>query len=325
MSPSLQGRRWFGRPKDGPGPQDTFQSEFQLEPTQAPPVGGSHQTFRVAPHPPPAAQEGASVQRRISAPMPLRASGRRARDAAGTSRQGEQRPGAHNNLASSPSARADRLEAEPAAAQAGPSRRQRPAASHRPTRSNPTETTQAAGGTYTRSRSSSTLVRSDPCSPVGEPSSWPRGMHMPTGYHRPPPDHHLAVSPVSYPGYPGYGPQTPGSPGVGRGQYTPPTLSPSQFGTMSTGSLPLMSPHTFHHHRPGSYELPEPSPTDTSSWNYPSPAALTPASMRGVSIPPSVQSDPSPYMDWAGQEFSPLVGPSGKQQHYLQGIPSCRC
>ncbi|KAI0793764.1 hypothetical protein C8Q74DRAFT_1244625 [Fomes fomentarius] len=311
MAKKRPARRWFGRPTEGPGPQQTFEGQFQVDSPQAPLVGGSQQSFRVPPLAPSAPQDIPSVHRSVS----VSGRGRRTRrDAAGSSRQDEYRPtmGTHNTPAPSSSARVGRLEAsESAASEAGPSRRPRSSvAGHRATQSHPTvPTAQAAGGTFTRNRSHSSSMlasemRSDGSVPFGEPSSWPRAMHPNPGYY---PGYDDYLSPVSPAFYHGMSPQTPSTPGVARAQYSPPAQFQSLYPhAPSTTSLPLLSPT---HYRQGSYELPDPSPTDASSWHGFS-TPHTPNSMRGMSVAPSAQSAPSPYMDMMAGDFSPIFGPS---------------
>ncbi len=218
--------------------------------------------------------------------------------------------GTHNAAAPSSSARG--LEAECAASEAGPSRRRRSSvAGHRATQSHPTvPTAQAAGGTFTRNRSHSSSMlasemRSDGSIPFGEPSSWPRAMHPNPEYYS---GYDNYLSPVSPAFYHGMSPQTPSTPGLARGQFSPPAQFHSLFPhAPSTSSLPLLSPTQY---RQGSYE-PDPSPTDASSWHGFS-TPHTPNSMRGMSVAPSVQSAPSPYMDMMAGDFSPIFGPSGQ-------------
>lgn len=312
----LQSRRPFGRPRDGPGPQDTFVGEFQVDPAQtSPPVGGSQHTNELATPAQAQAQyeiglvPSSSVHRSNSAPE----RGRRSRrDGASLVRHGERRPsiGAHS-VASVSSARVGLREAAEDPPQPGPSGRRRPSvAGHRPTQSNPTVL--AAGGHFPRSHSSTMLAAEmspdSNMSPSG-PSSWPRAVQppVPTRTH-PHPD--PLLQPMSQIAYRGADRQAPVTPGYGRGQYPTPGLTPSTpYDTPSSGSLTLLSPSSFsHRHR--NYEPPELSPTDQFyQWRHHSSVPHTPLSMRGGSIPPSVQSE-SPYMD-SLFDFSPGVGPIG--------------
>ncbi|KAI0741375.1 hypothetical protein C8Q80DRAFT_1273821 [Daedaleopsis nitida] len=266
-------RRWFGRPTEGPGPQETFEGQFQVDMPQAPPANTSHQGLGLAL--PAATQSTPSVHRSISAPV----RGRRGR---GTS------PALRVTVAFRSSPLLSR------------------------TRSHPTVSTQhAAMGTFNRSHSSAMLasdMRAGGSTSAGEPSSWPGPVHQAhnTDFHSAA-DSHFAVSPVSNRGLL---PQvhTPSTPGYPRGQYSgsPPVWS--AVNTPSSGSVSLLSPPDFSYSRYRSHDLPESSPTDMPSpgWQYPSPS---PTSMRGASIPPSVQSEPSPRMDWLADSFSPAIGP----------------
>ncbi|RDX41549.1 hypothetical protein OH76DRAFT_1412001 [Lentinus brumalis] len=310
MAKKKPSRRPFGRPKDGPGPQETFVGEFQVEQAQAPPsVGGSQHTIRLSPPAQIQAQyevglvPSSSVHRSNSAPE----RGRGRRDGV---RRGERRPSIGAlSVASSSSARVGHREATDDAPQAGPSGRRRPSlAGHRSTQSHPTVL--AAGGYFPRSHSSTMLageMSPDGYMSAAMPSSWPRSVHPPVHPHTRPDPLLQPMSPVVYHGSDR---QAPITPSFMLGQYPTPGLTPSNpLGTPSTNSLSLLSPPPFSH-RPPPYEPHELSPIDPfSSWRQPS-VPYTP-SMRGGSIPPSVQSG-SPYTESLFDfEYSPTVGPMG--------------
>lgn len=308
----LKARRWFGRPKEGPGPQETFQGEFQLTPAaEALPPSISHQSQTPVNLPSSSGSISSNVtvrpaQRSPSAPARSRIV--RREGAAGT-QHGERRPSVSAREAPS-TALVGRLEVERTPPEAGPSKRRRASISkHGPSSSHPNvPTIQAAGGQFSSRRGSNNappemLASPDSYSP--DPSSWPPSMPTPDPFRGVQPR-----SPVSH----GAGLHTPGTHSsagsVGRGQFSP--LSPPRLtGPPSTMSLPLMSP-SHHHYRHRSDDF-EPSPTaDNASWHFPSPAPRTPLSLGGASIPPSIQSDASPYMDLAFGDFSPSVGPTGE-------------
>ncbi|KAI0709690.1 hypothetical protein C8T65DRAFT_648890 [Cerioporus squamosus] len=316
MAKKKPSRRPFGRPKDGPGPQETFVGEFQVEQAQTPPpVGGSQHTIRLSPPAQAQAQAqyevglvpSSSVHRSNSAPE----RGRGRRDVA---RHGECRPsiGAHS-VASSSAARLGRREAAEDAPQAGPSGRRRPSlAGHRSTQSHPTVL--AAGGHFPRSHSTTMLAGE--MSPDGNmsaagPSSWPRVIHPPVYPHARPDPLLQPMSPIAYRGSDR---QPPITPGYGRGQYPTPGLTPSTLhDTPSTSSLPQLSPSPFSH-RPRTHEVHELSPTDSFyHWRHYSSSSVphTPLSMRGGSIPPSSVQSESPYLLDTLFDFSPAVGPIG--------------
>ncbi|RPD58914.1 hypothetical protein L227DRAFT_169201 [Lentinus tigrinus ALCF2SS1-6] len=312
-------RRPFGRPKDGPGPQETFVGEFQVEQAQTPPpVGGSQHTIRLSPPAQAQAQyefglvPSSSVHRSNSTPE----RGRKGRkDGASSVRHSERRPSTSaHSVASSSSARVSRREAAEDAPQPGPSGRRRPSmAGHRPTLSHPYL---PVGGHFPRRHSSTMLAAEmspdDDMSTAG-PNSWPRDVHLPASTHALPDP---LLQPMSQVAYRGSDRQAPVTPGFGRGQYPTPGLTPSTlYDTPSTSSLPLLSPSSFsHRHR--TYEPPELSPTDPLyHWRQYSSVPHTPLSMRGGSIPPSVQSESSPYLDSLfdfSPTFGPIVGPVGE-------------
>ncbi|RPD73404.1 hypothetical protein L226DRAFT_524186 [Lentinus tigrinus ALCF2SS1-7] len=235
-------RRPFGRPKDGPGPQETFVGEFQVEQAQTPPpVGGSQHTIRLSP--------------------PAQAQ-------------------AQYEFGLVPSSSVHRSNSTPERGRKG---RKDGASSVRHTEMSPDDDMSTAG-----------------------PNSWPRDVHLPASTHALPDP---LLQPMSQVAYRGSDRQAPVTPGFGRGQYPTPGLTPSTlYDTPSTSSLPLLSPSSFsHRHR--TYEPPELSPTDPLyHWRQYSSVPHTPLSMRGGSIPPSVQSESSPYLD-SLFDFSPTFGP----------------
>ncbi|KAH9921681.1 uncharacterized protein BXZ73DRAFT_104300 [Epithele typhae] len=197
-----ESRRPFGRPKTPPGPQETFEGSFQINPAQTPEPGSSHH----APSPAPPA----AVQRSISAPV----------------RVEERR--ASQGSASRP-ALVGRIEVE--RAEAAPSRAARPP--HRPSNSHPSMPTMlAAGGDFSnRRRSNSSTVLSGLASVNGVPGSWPspQGRHA-QGFsgslHWGGVGGDTLLSPVSYtPGTNSSGSMSVGRGGTGYGGLPSPTQS----------------------------------------------------------------------------------------------------
>ncbi|KAL1945183.1 hypothetical protein VTO73DRAFT_2803 [Trametes versicolor] len=273
-------RRLFGRPPEGPGPQQTFNSTFQVTPAPSP----THQAqFRLST---PAHSESPAP-----APPSSIAPGDRAHDdqREGAKRAGGSKRSSLNAPSASPTAPEDHLWTGDAVA-GGPSKRRRPSiAAHRPTLSTPAaavSTTQAAGGRFLRSRSS-TAVAADIINAIDNnaagPSSLPARLR----------DGSLPAT-SDYRGTPQLAPSTPG-------QYSPyGTTSP--FHTPSSGSGASTS-----HRRLPSYDLPFASPADNLPWTHasPSPAPCTPGSHRGASVPLSTASESSPSLGLVIGDFSP--------------------
>ncbi|KAI0642338.1 hypothetical protein C8Q79DRAFT_247036 [Trametes meyenii] len=133
---------------------------------------------------------------------------------------------------------------------------------------------------------------------LGSASNGVPGSHsLPASLHDAPPMPAL--------GYRGTRPPAPSTPG----QYSPYGIA-SSVHTPSSGSLASVG----YRNRQPSYEYSDASPTDTSSWHLPSPspAPHTPNSLRGTSIPPSVRSEPSPFLGLMIGDFSPDMAPLGK-------------
>ncbi|KAI0675931.1 hypothetical protein C8Q78DRAFT_357979 [Trametes maxima] len=290
MSPkkTRPARRLFGRPPDEPGPQQTYSGAFQLDPAPTSPSQQSHFRLRSASHsnaPP----FGPASSREPNGHVPNVHHGR-AGPPGGSERGG-------NATVSSPaaqvSARRDRLKAgDPAGA--GPSKQHRPSnAGHRATQSSPAVTTaQAAGANFSRSRSSNT-VASDMAS--GSASNSVPGPHsLPASLHDAPL--------VPAPGYRGARSLAPST----SVQHSPYGIA-SSVHTPSSGSLASVG----YRNRQPSFDYSDASPTDTSSRHFPSPspAPHTPNSLRGTSIPPSVRSEPSPFLGLMIGDFSPDMAP----------------
>ncbi|KAH9849930.1 hypothetical protein C2E23DRAFT_344459 [Lenzites betulinus] len=274
-------RRLFGRPPDGPGPQQTFSS-----------------TFQVSPAPEPTRQDQFRVDRnnRAAGPSHTPALPNTAGNAARDDRResvnassSSQRPSL-SVVNVSPNACDNRLRMGESAAGGFPKRRRPSNAAHRPTQSSPAVTTaQAAGAHFSRSRST-TAVASDMLSGFNNDSAGPSS--LPTRLR----DRSLPAASD----YRGTSQSALGTPG----QYSPYGAT-SSFHTPSSGS----GVSTGHRRLP-SHDLPV-SPTDTSLWNAsPSPAPHTPSSMRGTSVPPSLASESSPYLGLMIGEFSPEFGPT---------------
>ncbi|KAI0349534.1 hypothetical protein OH77DRAFT_1226266 [Trametes cingulata] len=281
-------RRIFGRPPDGPGPQETFSGSFQI----APPPAQAHQgQFRVS----------RPIERDVPSPTagPSRAPRERTRDRH-REREGSSNSTSEQSTVGAPSAsrgvHEDRLTADNPAVAAGlGARSRRPSAStHRATHSTPAvvTTTQAAGANFRRSRSS-TAVAADILAamymaPAG-PSSLPTALDEFT-YASPPPDYGATRQ------------LAPGTPG----QHSPSGMSQA-LRTPSSDSLAS----TGFHHRVSSRDFHAASALDTLSYNRAafSPAPPTPSDSRGPSVPPSVFSESSPYLGFVIGDFSPEMRP----------------
>ncbi|KAI0831837.1 hypothetical protein BC628DRAFT_557574 [Trametes gibbosa] len=280
---SRPARRLFGRPPDGPGPQQTFSSTFQVSPAPEParqdqfrldagshPRGPSHHLLNTL-------AEAARDDRHESA-------------GASTSAQ---RPSL-SILNASPNASDNRSRMGEFTAGVLPRRRRPSNAAHRTTQSTPVvSTTQAAGAKFSRSRSS-TAVASDILSGLNDDSAGPSS--LPTRLRE-----------LSLPATSDYRGTSQSALGTS-GQYSPYGAT-SSFHTPSSGSGVSAS-----HRRLPSYDLPV-SPSDSSPWAAsPSPVPHTPSSLRGTSIPRSLASEASPYLGLMIGDFSPELAPTDGEE-----------
>ncbi|TBU46764.1 hypothetical protein BD309DRAFT_1016853 [Dichomitus squalens] len=308
--PKRESRRPFGRPKEAPGPVQTFEDSFQIPPAAGPHPGGSHQgVFQLS-------QDGQFTSL-PAATRPRRSPGRG--QGAGAGRVTRTR------------------QADDVPTEAGPSKRRRPSIAapagsggpgHRQTRSTPEVPVIAHPGEshFHRSNSSSVLPRmyADDSGSLAGPRSWPRTVgHFPTAGPQSSQVRTNALSPMSpipSVAFSGGDRLTPDTPGSGA-QYSPQGLSSSNWAdTPSTGSLPL-TPSRQHDTRTGPYGLPDPSSVYGEYWQYPSSAPHSPSSLRAPSHPPS-SATPSPFIGMVGDfdfDSSPTYGPSGEHPASLLG------
>ncbi|KAI0369842.1 hypothetical protein BV20DRAFT_1020196 [Pilatotrama ljubarskyi] len=280
MTKKRPARRLFGRPPDGPGPQDTFNGSFQITP---PPTQTHQGQFRLS----------SSAQRDL--PLPVAESSREPRDSRARDRQ-RRRAGSSSEQstvsapAASPSAREEFLSTHNPAAAAGPSAaRRRPSdATHRATQSSPAvvTTAQAAGANFRRTRST-TALEADLLAALNTGTTRPGSL---------PADEQIYGPPLS--GYRGTRQPAPGTPE----QSSPFGMAP----TLRTSSSESVASLRFHRRLP-SRELPGALALDTLSYGRTalSPAPQTPSDSRGPSVPPSVFSESSPYLGLMMGEFSP--------------------
>ncbi|KAI0333926.1 hypothetical protein GY45DRAFT_195523 [Cubamyces sp. BRFM 1775] len=282
-------RRIFGRPIDGPGPQETFEGAFQLGSVLSPsPPQETSSRHRSASH----SAGGTATTTVASALQAEGAAGSHQRGSSDDSSSRSQRSSSRGSSTCIPTMRGDRLGQEGSLDTAGAKRRRSSAAgSSRPPHIGlpVVPTTQAAGATFWRSRpnnvgastfNSSTAGLSSLSAALGDVS--PAVVTSPHGLHQ------LASSSTS-------------------GQ-------PSPYGTSSS----------FHNASPGSmvssgYRRRHPSlePSDasaadgTQSWRY-SPASTvppTPNSLNGATFLPSMHSDSPPVLGLMIGEFSPEMHP----------------
>ncbi len=312
---SSQSRRPFGRPTEAPGPVETFESSFQIPSAVVPQPDSSHQVLRLS--------ESGELLSSSASRWPQRQRSERGqvsgRDvSAGSSQHGGrlQSVGAHD-AASTPASTSETRtrQANDALSEAGPSKRRRPsqgaaagALGHRQTQSTPTAYTSAAhppGSNFHRSNSSTVLPSEmipDGDGPPAGPRSWPRTLVFPpTGPHGQP-SMLSPISPTSPLAYRGGNRQTPSTSGSsGRGEFSPRGLPSSNRDSLpSTGALRLTSPRALYL-RAGSYEVPDLSPIQGTTWQYPTSAPQTPGSgaFRAPSLPPNSAS-PSPNLGMVG-------------------------
>ncbi|KAI1785667.1 hypothetical protein LXA43DRAFT_1113853 [Ganoderma leucocontextum] len=329
MRPRRESRRPFGRPTEAPGPVETFESSFQIPPAEVPQPDSSHQVLRLS-------QTGellsSSVQRRLR-----RRSERgqvASRDAgAGSSLHGGRLPsvGAQDAAAAAPGGALETRtrQAIDVPSEAGPFRRRRRShgaavggSGHRQTQSTPTvsvSTTRPSGSNFHRS-SSSTMLPSemppDGGGPLAGPRSWPQALaHPPTGPHAQP-NMLSPTSPTSPLAYRGGNRQTPSTSGSsGRGEFSPQGLPSSNWDEMP-GTLRLTSPCILHP-RAGSYDVPDLSPIQGTTWQYPTSPPRTPGSgsLRAPSLPPNSAS-PSPNLGMVGDfDFDLQLGLASPYEH----------
>ena len=313
---SSQSRRPFGRPKEAPGPVKTFESSFQIPPAVVPQPDSSHQVFRLA-------QTSELPSSPASQQRPRRGSERgqvAGRGASAGSSHGGRLPsvGAHDAASMAPASPSENRtrQANDVLPEAGPSKRRRAsqgaaasALGHRQTQSTPIVPVSAAqppGGNFPRSNSSTVLpseMLPDSGGPLTGPRSWPRTLAQSSAGLPGQPSMLSPVSPTSPLAYRGGDRQTPSTSGSsGRGEFSPYGPPSSHWGDIpSTAALPF-SPHTLYTRaRAGSYEVPDLSPIQGTTWQYPTSAPQTPGSgsLRAPSLPPNSAS-PSPNLGMVG-------------------------
>ncbi|KAI0630690.1 hypothetical protein C8Q77DRAFT_221451 [Trametes polyzona] len=270
-------RRIFGRPTEGPGPQQTFNSTFQITPAPSP---ARQAQFRLATTP-----SSDSPSPSSAAPGgPSRPARDDRRESASTS-SGSNRSSLSAPTAS-PATRDTQLRAGDPPASCPP-RRSRPVhATHRPTQSGPVPTRQAAGANFNRSRSS-TAVASDIINNLHNSEAGPSS--LPTRLR----DGSLPAR-ADYRGASQLAPGTPGQSYLYEADSSS-FYTPSPRSGAFTGHNRLASGELYIHS------------ADVLPWQNasPSPTPHTPSSLRSVSIPPSVVSEPSPYLGFTIGDFSP--------------------
>ncbi|KAI8985718.1 hypothetical protein BD414DRAFT_488990 [Trametes punicea] len=282
-------RRIFGRPRDGPGPQETFEGEFQLTPGQAP-SPSSQRPFRLGS----SSYSGTPTSATASALPNSGLTGSHhcvgsssLYDSGASSSQGPSVPleTAPNVIGKANNSAAD-----------GHAKRRRPSTAGSQVQGGTSVSTiQAAGATFSRSRwndadafDAPSAPRMDSASANSRPTMLAGGspltMSSPRGAHRLGPDGSSELHILDC------------------------ATSSLQF-ELPSGSMVL---HNYRRRQP-SYGSEDMSPVDTSSSLHPSPSvvAYSPNSLNGVSIPSSVYA-PSPLLGpFSGRQSPQVSAPDG--------------
>ncbi|KAH9893308.1 hypothetical protein C8Q73DRAFT_526961 [Cubamyces lactineus] len=279
-------RRIFGRPPDAPGPQKTFEGEFQLGSVQAPsPPQETSFRSRSASNP----TRGTMMTAAVSARQAEGTAGSRQRGGSDASSGHSQRSSSHGSSASIPSMWGDRPRVEDSPDAGGAKRRRSSAAgSSRPPHIGlpVVPTMQAAGATFSRSRANNVEVATFNAS-VASPSSLSAalGDTSPAAVTSPHSSHQLASSSTS--------------------------RQPSPYGTSSSvhNASPGSMVSSGYRRRHPSFEPSDASAADvTQSWPY-SPASTvppTPNSLNGATL--FLSESPSMLGLTVGG-FSPMIHP----------------